>query len=170
MVSEQGKSASKPVEKAKPVGKAKPVEKSSTPIVVDGTNHVAGRLSSNVAKLLLEGNRVTIINSERIMISGQKSNIVGEYKQFLKISSILNPKHGPFHPRRPDTIISRMIRGMLPRKKPSGIEALKRLRAYVGAPKELKAFKKVQFEKAIIRKSSAYYVSMGELGKNVGWN
>ena len=104
------------------------------------------------------------------MISGEKSTIVGEYKQFLKISSILHPKHGPFHPRRPDTIISRMIRGMLPRKKPSGMKALKRLRAYVGAPKELKTFKKVQFEKAIIRKSSASYVSMGELGKNVGWN
>ena len=144
--------------------------KGSAPIVVDGTDHIAGRLSSNVAKLLLDGNRVSIINSERIMISGQKSTVVGEYKQFLKISSILHPKHGPFHPRKPDTIISRMIRGMLPRKKPSGINALKRLRAYVGSPKELKTFKKVQFEKAIIRKSSSYYISMGELGRNVGWN
>ncbi|KFM15378.1 50S ribosomal protein L13P [Marine Group I thaumarchaeote SCGC AAA799-O18] len=137
---------------------------------MDGTNHIAGRLSSNVAKLLLQGNRVTIINSDKIMISGEKNSIVGEYKDFLRIASILHPKHGPFHPRRPDTIISRMIRGMLPRKKPSGKEALKRLRAYVGAPKELKTFKKIQFEKARIRKSSAYYVSMSELSKNVGWN
>ena len=142
----------------------------SRPIVVDGTNLIAGRVASNVAKLLRKGNRVSIINCDKIMISGKKSSIIGEYEDFLRIHSIIHPQHGPFHPRRPDTIISRMIRGMLPRKKPSGIKALKRLRAYVGAPKELKAFKKVQFEKAIIRKSSASYVSMGELGKNVGWN
>ena len=41
------------------------------------------------------------------MISGHRKNIVEEYKQFLEIASILHPKHGPFHPRRPDTIISR---------------------------------------------------------------
>ena len=63
-----------------------------------------------------------------------------------------------------------MVRGMLPRDKPSGKAALKRLRAYVGLPKELKSIKKTQFEKSIIRKSNAYYTSMGELGKYVGWN
>jgi len=88
----------------------------SKPIVVDGTNLIAGRVCSNVAKLLRKGNRVTIINCEKIMISGKKSSIIGEYEDFLKISSIIHPKHGPFHPRRPDTIIKRMIRGMLPKK------------------------------------------------------
>jgi len=116
----------KPKPAAKP--KEKPIDKTSRPLVIDGTDHIAGRLSSNVAKLLLEGNRVTVVNSEKIMISGRKKSIVGEYKQFLKISSILHPKHGPFHPRKPDTIISRMIRGMLPRDKPSGKAALSRLR------------------------------------------
>ena len=110
------------------------VVKIGAPIVVDATNHVAGRLASHVAKLLLQGNRVSIVNCEKIMISGSRSNIVNEYKDFLKISSILNPKHGPFHPRRPDTIMTRMIRGMLPREKPSGIAAHKRLRAHIGIP------------------------------------
>ncbi len=162
----------KPVAKAKPDAKAKdkPIDKTSRPIVVDGTNHIAGRLCSNTAKLLLQGNRVSIINSENIMISGRKKSIVGEYREFLKIASILHPKHGPFHPRKPDTIISRMVRGMLPRDKPSGQAALKRLRAYVGVPKELKSIEKIQFEKSIIRKSNAYYMSMGELGEYVGWH
>jgi len=146
------------------------VDKTSRPIVIDGTNHIAGRLSSNVAKLLLQGNRVTVINSEKIMISGSKNNIKNEYKEFLKISSILHPKHGPFHPRRPDTIMSRMIRGMLPRKKPSGIEALKRLRVYIGVPQDVKPLGKIQIEKAKIRKSSYLYTTVGELGKKVGWN
>ena len=150
--------------------KEKLVDKTSRPIVIDGTNHIAGRLSSSVAKLLLQGNRVVVVNAEKIMISGKKKNIVYEYDQFLKISSILHPKHGPFHPRRPDTMISRMIRGMLPRDKPSGKEALKRLRVYIGVPKDVKSLGKTQIEKAKIRKSNALYTSVGELGKNVGWN
>ena len=73
----------------------------SKPIVVDGTNLIAGRLASNVAKLLRKGNRVSVVNCDRIMMSGKKSSIVGEYKDFLKINSIINYKHGPKHPRRP---------------------------------------------------------------------
>lgn len=138
-------------------------------IVVDATDHIAGRLSANVAKLLLKGNRVSLINCEKIMISGTRSNIIKEYRDFLKIGSILNPKHGPFHPRRPDTIMKRMIRGMLPRKKPSGVAAHKRLRTYIGSPKELGSFKKIQFEKAKITKAAANYTSMGNLGRTVGW-
>ncbi len=155
---------------AKPTATAKPVDKTSRPVVVDGTNLIAGRLCSNVAKLLLQGNRVSIINSEEIMISGKKKSIFGEYNEFLKIASILHPKHGPFHPRKPDTIITRMVRGMLPRDKPSGMKAFKRLRAYIGIPKELKSLDKIQFEKAIIKKSSSSYTRMSELAKNVGWH
>ena len=163
---------SKAEAKPKPTAKLndKSIDKTSRPIVIDGTDHIAGRLSSNVAKLLLQGNRVTVINSEKIMISGRKNGIVGEYNKFLEISSILHPKHGPFHPRRPDTIISRMVRGMLPRKKPSGTAALKRLRVHIGVPNDVKPLGKIQIEKAKIRKSSSLYTTMGELGKNVGWN
>lgn len=138
-------------------------------IVVDGTNLIAGRLASHVAKLLLKGNRVSIVNCEEIMLSGTRSNIIKEYKDFLKIASIIHPDHGPFHPRRPDTIITRMIRGMLPRKKPSGITAHKRLRAYIGAPKQLKSLKKIQFDKAKITRSTANYTTMADLGRTIGW-
>jgi len=168
--------AAKPKPSAKPKSEpaAKPkeklVDKTSRPLVIDGTDHIAGRLSSNVAKLLLQGNRVTVINSEKIMMSGRRRGIIDEYRQFLKISSILHPKHGPFHPRRPDTIISRMIRGMLPRDKPSGKEALSRLRVYIGIPKDVKSLERIQIEKAKIRKSSALYTTMEDLSRNVGWN
>lgn len=149
--------------------KQEKVVETNRPIVVDGTDLIAGRLCSNVAKLLLQGNRVSIVNCENIMISGTRKNILGEYKKFLEIASILHPKHGPYHPRKPDTMISRMVRGMLPRKKSSGQDALKRLRAYIGVPSELKSFEKIQFDNAKIRKSNAYYTSMAELGRNVGW-
>lgn len=139
------------------------------PIVIDAEDHIAGRLASNVAKLLLKGNRVSIVNCEKIMISGSRGNIIKNYRDFLEIASILHPEHGPYHPRRPDTIMKKMVRGMLPRKKPSGWDAHKRLRTYIGTPKELKPFEKVQFEKAKITKSNANYTSMSELCKVVGW-
>ena len=142
----------------------------SNPIVVDASDHVAGRLSSFVAKLLLQGKRVSLVNCEHIMISGTRSNTIYEYRQFLKINSIINPKHGPVHYRRPDTVITKMIRGMLPfEKKPSGKTAHKRLRAYVGSPRELKPFKRIQFEKAKIRRPASTYTTMGELCRVIGW-
>ncbi|MGI0081992.1 MAG: 50S ribosomal protein L13 [Nitrosopumilaceae archaeon] len=139
-------------------------------IIVDGTNLIAGRLCSHVAKLLLEGNRVAIVNSENIMISGNRKSIIELYRKFLEIASINNPKFGPIHPRRPDTIITKMVRGMLPKTKTSGQDAFKRLRAYLGVPNELKSLTRTQFEDAKIRKPSPYYTSVGELGRMVGWH
>ena len=141
----------------------------SSPIVVDATDHIAGRLSSNVAKLLLKGNRVSIVNCDKIMISGTRSNIISEYQEFLDINSINHWKHGPKHPRRPDTIMKKMIRGMLPREKSSGKAAHKRLRTFIGSPKEVKSFKKIKFEKAMIKKASSNYTTMAELGRTIGW-
>lgn len=138
-------------------------------IVVDGTNLLAGRLGSNVAKMLLQGNRVAIVNCEKIMISGNRRNIIQNYKDFLAIASILHPEHGPYHPRRPDTIIAKMIRGMLPRKKPSGMQAHKRLRTYIGVPSQLRTIKKITIDNAKITRPTANYTSMAELAKEVGW-
>ena len=139
------------------------------PIVVDATDHIAGRLSSNVAKLLLKGNRVSVVNCDKIMISGSRGNIIREYREFLDINSINHWKHGPKHPRRPDTIMKKMIRGMLPNEKPSGREAHKRLRTYIGSPKELKSLEKIKFEKAMIKNPSSNYTTMSDLGRTVGW-
>ena len=150
------------------VSKQQQVIDLSKPIVVDGTNLIAGRVCSNVAKLLRKGNRVSIVNCEKIMISGKKASIVGEYEDFLKISSIIHPRHGPFHPRRPDTIIKRMIRGMLPKEKPSKKTDLARLRTYIGVPQEVKGLEKIQFEKSKITKATSKYTTMAELSRYIG--
>ena len=150
------------------VSKQEQVIDLSKPIVVDGTNLIAGRVCSNVAKLLRRGNRVSIVNCEKIMISGKKASIIGEYEDFLKIHSIIHPQHGPFHPRRPDTIMKRMIRGMLPTEKPSRKTDLARLRTYIGVPKEVKGLERIQFEKAKITKDSSKYTTMAELSRYIG--
>jgi large subunit ribosomal protein L13 len=102
------------------------------------------------------------------MISGKKASIIGEYEDFLKISSIIHPRHGPFHPRRPDTIIKRMIRGMLPKEKPSKKTDLARLRTYIGVPQEVKGLEKIQFEKSKISRVSSKYTTMAELSRYIG--
>lgn len=151
------------------MAKQEQIVSTDKPVVIDATDHIAGRLASNVAKMLRQGNRVSIINCEKIMLSGTRSNIIKEYREFLEISSILHPKHGPYHPRRPDTIMKRMIRGMLPKKKPSGMEAHRRLRTYIGIPKQLKSFEKKQIEKAKITKTPSNYTTMADVGRTIGW-
>lgn len=146
------------------------VVRTDKPIVVDAADHIAGRLASNVAKLLIQGNRVSIVNCERIMMSGTRSNQIKEQREFLEINSVINPKHGPVHYRRPDTIMAKMIRQMLPfDRKPSGKEAHQRLRTYIGSPKEIKSLEKIKFEKAMIRKAPSNYTALGELCRVIGW-
>ena len=150
--------------------KQETVVRTDRPIVVDATDHIAGRLASNVAKLLMQGNRVSIVNCEKIMMSGTRSNQIKEYREFLEINSIINYKHGPVHYRRPDTVIAKMIRQMLPYdRKPSGKEAHQRLRTYIGSPQVIKSIEKIQFEKAKIRKTASNYTQLGELCRVIGW-
>ncbi len=145
------------------------MQKVQQPIVVDGAGHIAGRLASLVAKNLLEGKRVVVVNTEKILISGNISSIRKEWEKRLEISSVTNPKHGPFHPRRPERIFARMVRGMIPRKKAKGVAALKRLRTYIGVPEEYKNIEKVSFKEAMMTKPEAYYVKLGEVAKLIGW-
>ena len=104
------------------------------------------------------------------MISGSRSNIIKEYRDFLEISSILHPEHGPYHPRRPDTIIAKIIRQMLPfDRKPSGKLAFQRLRTYIGAPNDTKSLEKTQFEKALIKRAASNYTTLAEICRVIGW-
>ena len=139
-------------------------------IIVDAKDHIAGRLCSYVAKILLKGNKVVVINAEKAMLSGDKYSIISEWHDYLEVGSIINPIHGPFHARRPDRIITRMIRGMVPRRKTSGDNAMKRLRVYIGMPKIYEDSKMTGFDDAKIRKPSSYYMSVRDLAKSIGWN
>ena len=137
----------RPVGRNSNTSKQEVVIRTDRPIVVDATNHIAGRLASNVAKLLLQGHRVTVINCEKIMMSGTRSNQIKEYREFLEINSIINYKHGPVHYRRPDTIIAKMI----------------------GAPNDTKSLEKTQFEKALIKKAASNYTPLAEICRVIGW-
>jgi large subunit ribosomal protein L13 len=139
-------------------------------LVVDGAGCIAGRLCSNVSKLILKGNRVTIVNAEKAMLSGDRYKTIQLYKEHLEINSATNPIHGPFHPRRPDRILTKMVRGMIPKRKASGIEAFKRLRVYVSIPDQLKNSSMKSFEDSKITKPMSYYITIGDLAKEIGWS
>lgn len=138
-------------------------------IVVDATNCIAGRMCSHVSKLLLKGNRVSIVNAEKAMLSGNRYKTIELYKEHLEINSVTNPIHGPFHPRRPDTMLTKMVRGMVPKQKTTGIEAFQRLRVYIGVPEEMKKAKMQSFEDSKITKPEAYYITVGDVAKQIGW-
>lgn len=139
-------------------------------IVIDAANCISGRICSHVSKLLLQGNRVTIVNAEKAMLSGHRYKTIQLYKEHLEINSVTNPIHGPFHPRRPDTILTKMVRGMIPKRKSSGIEAFKRLRVYIGIPESLKNSEMKYYDDSKITKPSSYYITVGEVAKEIGWS
>jgi large subunit ribosomal protein L13 len=138
-------------------------------LTIDAKDCIAGRMCSHISKLLLQGHHIRVVNAEKSMISGNRYKTIEEYKEYLTISSATNPIHGPFHPRMPDRILTRMVRGMLPKRKSSGLTALKRLRIYVAIPPDLKNAKLETFEDSKIRKPSSYFITLGELAKQIGW-
>jgi large subunit ribosomal protein L13 len=137
-------------------------------VVVDGANHILGRLASEVAKLLLEGNKVVVVNSEKVLVSGNRRSNVREYLSRLEIKSRTNPIYGPYHPRRPENIVTRTIRGMLPVRKSRGAAAFARLRVHVGVPSEYEKAEKVTFSKAIASKPLSFYIQVGEISRVLG--
>ena len=145
------------------------IEQQAKTFYVDASGKIAGRMCSHVAKLLLNGNRVIVVNAENVLFSGSRRSIMSEWADRLNLGSVVHPKHGPFHPRTPDGILSRMVRGMLPRRKPSGLAALRRLRVYVGIPQEFAKVSFTDFYDSKATKSAAYYFPLSEIASKIGW-
>ncbi|MHA1212625.1 MAG: 50S ribosomal protein L13 [Candidatus Heimdallarchaeota archaeon] len=105
----------------------------SNKVVIDAEGSILGRLSTNIAKRLLQGETVDVINVEKIVISGKPASTILRYKKKLDIRTKTNPLRGPFHYRNPDRFVRRTIRGMLPYKKPRGKAAYHRLKCHIAA-------------------------------------
>lgn len=101
---------------------------------IDGTNLILGRVASVAAKHALLGEQVTITNCEKIVISGTRRYAINHY---LDIHHMGNPMNGPFLPRLPDRFVKRVCKRMLPIRRARGKAALRRIRCYIGLPKEV---------------------------------
>ena len=80
-------------------------------VVVDARHHMLGRLASIIAKELLNGQKVVVVRSEEICISGGLVRQKMKYMRFLRKRMNTKPSHGPIHFRAPSKILWRTIRG-----------------------------------------------------------
>ncbi len=139
------------------------------PTVIDGTGHLLGRTASIVAKKLILGERVVILNGERLVISGDPDYQVNTFAAKLEIKTIHSPRHTPHHFRRPDMYVRRSVRGMLPHEKPKGRNALKKLTVYIGTPKEYAEKTPIALPEAAASKLRTKSMTVGELMQHFGW-
>lgn len=125
--------------------------------IVDGTNQTVGRISSRIAAILRgkhkasytphvdTGDYVIIINADKVTFSGNKL----DQKTYINFSGYPGGKKEEVArdllKRRPEVILERAIKGMLPKNK-LGRKMIKKLFVYAGEahphtaqqPKELK--------------------------------
>src|SRR4030042_1745225 len=137
----------------------------ATLINADGL--IVGRMASQVAKKLLNGEKVIIVNAEKAVISGKKKSKVAEAKEFLEVGA---PMRGPFHYRRPDRIWRKTVRGMLPFKQPKGKTAFKKLKVFMSVPEDLRNQPMITVKEAQAAKLKGQHFTLAELAKEIGWN
>jgi large subunit ribosomal protein L13 len=134
--------------------------------VIDGDGLILGRMASMVAKRLLAGESIDIVNAEKIVVSGKRKMIVENEKEFLNVGGF---GKGPTHYRQPHRMVRRTIRGMLPRRKSHGMDAIHRLRVHIGVPRELEAAEKESIPEIHSSNLSRRYVTVGEIAEAIGW-
>ena len=137
-------------------------------MIIDASGLILGRMASFVAKNLLNGKKVAIINCEKAVISGEKHAILQRYFKRRGRKTMSNPRRGPFFYTMPDRIVWRTIRGMIPWDKKKGRDAMKRLKVFIGVPKELKNAKPIDLpEKYKCTKLMCDYLTVEELSKEL---
>ncbi|MDO8339392.1 MAG: 50S ribosomal protein L13 [Candidatus Burarchaeum sp.] len=139
-------------------------------MIVDAEDAVVGRLAADVAKLLLNGQEVSVVNCEKAVMSGEPSGIIAKYARRRLQKDKANPEHSPHISRRPDYFVKRIIRGMLPFKQPRGMIAFKKLMVYMGVPATMSLTKP---EKLGFKKKDALharYITVADLCKRLGYN
>ncbi len=112
--------------------------------VVDGTNQTVGRMCAKIAAILRGknkayytphvdcGDNVIVINCEKIVFTGNKM----DEKTYLTFSGYPGGQKGEkaknLLARRPEVVIERAVKGMLPKNK-LGRQMYKKLFVYAGA-------------------------------------
>lgn len=133
-------------------------------LYIDAENAIYGKLSAYVAKQLLNGEEVIIVNANKVAVTGNKDSVL---KKFLERRDIGSFRKGPFYPRTPEQILRRSIGDMLPKKTTRGKEALGRCFVHAGFPDELKSNEFVKIDKAENNKVSGF-VTLSHVARVLG--
>lgn len=142
-------------------------------MIIDADGQVLGRLSTYVAKQALLGNEMVVVNAEKAIISGKREDILKEYLSRLERRSKGSIKKGPYHQKRPDRFVRKVIRGMLPWGKIRGRDAFKRVMVYIGLPKEeIKKKHNIDVDKEkpinLNKKDIDNYLTVGDVCRFIG--
>ena len=132
--------------------------------IYDAKDKILGRMSTKIAKDLLRGETVIVINAEKAVLAGDPTFTFKHYLQRIQRG---DPTRGPYFPKTPQGIVRRAIRGMLPYKKEKGKTAFKRLKVFVGIPDEYKDKEYIQV-KEDVNKLRCKHITIGELSIKLG--
>jgi large subunit ribosomal protein L13 len=134
-------------------------------IVYDADKQILGRLCSTVAKQLLKGEKVIVVNAEKAVLSGGPKSKKEFYLKKYHRGDVFK---GPFFPKQPDLIFRRTVRGMLPWDRAKGRNAYKNLKVFIGLPEEFKNKKLERIEGADASKLKRKYTSLGDISIAMG--
>ena len=134
-------------------------------LYIDGENMIYGRLSTFVAKSLLNGEDVVIINAHKVVVTGSRDFVLKKFRERRDIGSV---RKGPYYPRTPSQILRRSIGDMIPKKKTTGKEALERCKVFTKRPSSLKDVKFESIKEAMNTKATGV-VTLEEISRFMGY-
>jgi large subunit ribosomal protein L13 len=140
-------------------------ETARAPTVVDASGLVLGRAASLIAKRLLAGETIVVVNAEKSVVSGSRSSVIQHYTEARARGS---KRMGPHFPRYPDRIFRRTVRGMLPHLKSRGKAAYELLEVHIGVPPELSGAATETLPQAQSRPTSRPPTTLAEITRLLG--
>ncbi len=157
-----------PAPKPSPAIPPKPAPPSDIPTnatFVDASGLVVGRAASLIAKRLLNGETVVVLNAEKSVVTGNRAMVIREFTSARAQGSV---RSGPHYPRFPDRIFRRTVRGMLPHLKTRGKVALDRLHVFIGVPPALSGHTTVPLDGARSRPALRPPTTLAEISTLLG--
>jgi large subunit ribosomal protein L13 len=168
-----GSSAAKPAPSSSKVSitskSAAPAPAKGAPLrnatVVDASDLILGRAASQIAKRLLNGESIVVVNAEKSVVTGGRKMVIDFY---IANRARGSKRTGPHFPRYPDRIFRRTVRGMLPHLKTRGKVAYDRLEVYMGIPAEFASLPRQSIDLAKARPALRPPTTLEEISRLLG--
>jgi large subunit ribosomal protein L13 len=135
------------------------------PTLIDASGLILGRAASLIAKRLLNGETIVVLNAEQAVVTGSRPNVLAFYTAARARGSV---RSGPHFPRYPDRIFRRTVRGMVPHLKTRGKLAMDLLEVHIGVPSQFKGLPAVTLEGARARPALRAPLTLAEITRLLG--
>lgn len=129
---------------------------------------IAGRLAAKIAKELLNGEEIAVVEIQDVVLSGTLADHKAKMQSRKSMIDKKDPEKSPKFPKVPRMLFKRMVRGMLPKNSSRGREALKKLKAYEGIPKTIKTEDAV-IDKTLMKTDLRKKITLGRLCSAFGY-